>query len=171
MHAYLGDWLLWFVLAHVASAFAFVLVHGPSVYALVGLRREHEPARIGALLDLSQSAVGASWTSFGALALTGLVLAVVEHTWRAPWVWGSALLLAALALSMSLLAARPFNHAREALGLPWFDGKRQRARTGIVDPEALARAMASIRARAPWVIASGALGLAALVALMVMRPG
>lgn len=171
MHAYVGPALPWLVLAHVLGAFFFVLVHGASVYAMWQLRREREPARAAALLDLSSAATSASWNAFGALALSGLAVALAEHTWREPWVWGSALLLVAIALSMSILAARPFNHARHALGLKWFDGRRTQPETRIVDAAAFEAALARIRARVPLVMAIGVVGLALLVWMMVARPG
>lgn len=171
VHPYLGGALPTLVLLHVLAAFFFVLVHGPSVYAMWQLRRERDPVRAGALLDLSSAATGATWNAFGALALTGILVALAEHTWRLRWVWGSAVLFVAVSVSMSLLGARPMNHARGALGRKWFDGKRTQPETGIVDAPAFERATAMILARAPYVMIIGVGGLAGLVWLMVARPG
>lgn len=170
MHAWLAAALPALVLVHVVSAFAFALVHGPSVFALWSIRGERDPARLAALLDLSRRANGASWSTFMVLGLSGLALAFAEHTWREPWVWGSAVVLVLLTLSMSFLGAQPFNHMRGALGLEWFTGKGVEPATGVVDLAALEKAHAMVRVRGPWVTAVGLVGLALLVWLMVARP-
>lgn len=170
MHASLAQALPALVLVHVLSAFAFVLVHGPSVFALWALRRERDPARVAALLDASRAASSATWAASAAVGTTGLLLAAIQHAWRLSWVWGSIALFVLLAISMSLLGARPFNHARHALGLRWFDGSRSRAPTGVVDAAALEDALRMVRARAPALMATGLVGLAALVLLMVAKP-
>lgn len=159
------------VVLHVASAFAFVLVHGPSVFALWELRTAREPPRIATLLDMSGRANAATWIAFAALGLTGLLVAAAQHAWREPWVWGSIVLVVATTVLMSLLGARPFNHARGALGLRWFDGRRTRQATGVVDVAALDEAMHMVRARATALTIVGLAGLAGLVYLMVARPG
>lgn len=171
MHDILG-WvpLRWLVLLHVLAAFAFVLLHGPSAYAMARLLREREPARVAALLDMSGAATPASWAALAFLGLTGLLLASMEHVWSLPWAWGSVVVLLVASFSMSWLAARPFNHARGALGLRWFDGRRQQPATGVVDLAAFEAALAMVRARTPATLVLGTLGLVALVWLMVARP-
>lgn len=171
VHSWLGAWLAPLALLHMLAALLFALLHAPSVHAMWALRAESDPARVGTLLDRSRRASAGSWIAFALLALTGTLLAAAQHAWARPWAWGSAIALVAVSLPMSLLAARPFNHARDALGLRWFDGTRVREPTGRVDAEALAAALRSIRARAPATTALGAAGLAAIGWLMVVRPG
>lgn len=161
--------LRWLVFAHVLSAFAFLLVHGPSIFAMMLLRRERELARVQALLDMSRYASGLSWAAWGFVALTGGLLAFKEHTWSLPWVWGSLVVLVLVTGSMSPLAANAFNHARGAAGLPWFDGKRLHP-GGAPDPAALPGALDRIRRRAPLVLAIGTVGALALIWLMVYKP-
>lgn len=170
MHPWLAAALPALVLLHILCAFGFVLAHGPSAYAMWRLRVEREPPRAAALLDMSTAATAAGWATLALLGVTGALLASAEHTWGLAWVWGSAAVLVAVSLSMSLLAARPFNEARHALGLRWFDGKRQREATHVVDEPAFHDALRTIRARAPAVLGIGVAGLVALVWLMVDRP-
>lgn len=170
VHPWLGAWIPLLVLTHVLAAFLFVLLHGPSVLAMWRLRRERATARAAALLDMSGVASGASWAAVAFLVVSGAALASTEHVWAQAWVWASAVLLVVVSLSMSLLAARPFNEARHALGLRWFDGARRQPETGLVDEAAFARALAMIRVRAPAVMGIGIAGLTALVWLMVRRP-
>ena len=170
MHPYLGAWYQTLVLLHVVSAFLFVLVHGPSIAALWRLRVERELPAVRALLDMSRAWSGYSWMAWGFLAVTGSALASVRHGWRAPWVWGSVVVLVLVSGAMSPLAARAFNEARHAAGLPYFDGKgMQPARPP--DERALASALAVIRERSLAIAAIGFVGLALLVWLMVERPG
>lgn len=169
MHPWLAEHIRWLVVAHAMSAFAFVLVHGPSVAALMALRRERQLERVRALLSMSGSAAGWTWGAIMLLGISGLALAAAEHTWKLPWLWGSALVLFLVAFSMSPLAARAFNEARHAAGLPYFDG-RGVAPPGPVDHAALDVALRRIARRAPWIAAIGVVGLALLVWLMVARP-
>ena len=169
MHPWLATWIPALVLLHVLSAFAFVLLHGPSVVAMMLLRRERELGRVQLLLGLSRDAAGWSWAAWGVLTLTGALLALAEHTWTRPWVWGSAVVLVLITGAMSPLAARAFNEARHAAGLPYFDGRGiQPARPA--DPRALAAALDTIRARSVPVLLIGVVGLVALVWLMVAKP-
>lgn len=170
MHAWLAAWVPTLVVLHVLSAFAFVLVHGPSIAAMFALRHERELARVQALLEMSRRWSAYSWGAWVFLAGTGALLAFAGHRWGAPWVWGSAVVLVLVSGIMSPLAARRFNEARACAGLPWFDGKGVRP-PGIVQPEGLRKALADIRDVTPVVTAIGAVGLALLVGLMVLRPG
>jgi uncharacterized membrane protein len=159
----------WLVFLHVLSAFAFLLFHGPSIFAMMLLRRERDVAKVRALLEMSRYASGLSWASWAFLALTGALLTLIEHTWKLPWVWGSLLVLVFVTGVMSPLAASAFNHARGAVGLPWFDGKRMQP-AGPGDPAAVGPALDRIRARAPLVLAIGTAGALALVWLMSYKP-
>lgn len=170
MHAILGSAIPTLVLLHVLSAFAFVLLHGPSVAAMLMLRRERELARVQTILTMSRQASELSWTGWGALAITGGLLAFAQHTWGQPWLWGSIVVLVLVTGSMSPLAANAFNHAREAAGLPWFDGRHRRPACAP-EPAALTAALDRIRARTLPVMLIGVVGLAVLVWLMVARPG
>ena len=104
------------------------------------------------------------------LALTGALLATIEHTWSRPWVWGSVVVLGVVSGAMSPVAARAFNEVRSAAGLPWFDGKGMRAPQPL-DAAALERALAVVARRAWPTFAWGAAGAAVLVWLMTYRPG
>ena len=171
MHDHLG-WvpLRRLVFAHALAAFAFLLVHGPSIAAMLLLRRERDPGAVRAILDMSRNASGWAWAAWALLALTGGLLAAIEHAWRSTWVWGSVVVLVVVSGLMSPLAAHAFNEARGAAGLPWFDGKRVRP-GGEPDPAALDRALAVVRARTPATVALGVAGALALVWLMTYKPG
>lgn len=159
--------LRWLVFLHVASAMGLLLAHGGSATAMLRLRHENEVERVKALLELSGSTLALTWVALLALGLTGVLLMLIEHTWRLAWAWGSIIVLAALSASMSALGARPFNRMRHAAGLPWFDGRRRQA-GGAIDPEAVERERARLRPR--LLLALGLLGYALLLWLMMFRP-
>ena len=169
MHPYLGAYLRPIVLVHVLSAFAFVLLHGPSVFAMMMLRTERELAKVQTLLTISRRSSEMSWGAWSFLALSGLLLAAAEHTWTRPWVWGSILVMILLSGAMSAAAARAFNEARGAAGLPWFDGRGMRAPGPIVRAD-LDAALAKIRGRTPALMIGGVAGLGVLIWMMVTRP-
>lgn len=170
MDPYLAGALPWLVLTHVLSAFAFVLLHGPSVFAMFMLRSERELAKVQTLLMLSRRSSEISWAAWTLLGLSGLALAAAQHSWARLWVWGSIVVLVGVTFAMSAIASRPFNEARSAAGLPWFDGKRVHPPGPVVRAD-LDAALARIRARTPALTIIGVGGLALLVWMMLARPG
>lgn len=166
------DWLgfvsfRWLVLVHVAAAMGVLLAHGGSAAAILRLPKERDLERAKALLEMSQATVGLMWTAFALLALSGVVLMLVEHAWRLTWVWGSAIVLLLLSLGMSFLGTQPFNRLRHAAGLPHFDGKRMQP-GGAVDEPAFRREIA--RLKPGLVLALGLVGYGVILYLMVIRP-
>jgi hypothetical protein len=57
----------WVVFLHVLSALAFMLAHGSAAAVMFQVRAEREPARIHALLDLSQAV--SRWVAITSLLL------------------------------------------------------------------------------------------------------
>ena len=47
----------WWVLLHLVGVFVFLLSHGVSVGVLLRLRRERDPAKVAALLELSGTSI------------------------------------------------------------------------------------------------------------------
>lgn len=171
MHAWLG-WvpLRALILLHVLSAFAFLLAHGPSIAVMLRLRKERDPRVVSALLDTSRQWSQASWGAWAFLALTGALLASVEHAWGKPWVWGSVVVLVLVTGLMSPLAANVMNHARAAAGLRYFDGRRMHPGGEPLDQAALDAALEKVRARTWPVMILGVVGTVVLVWLMTWKP-
>ena len=59
----------WLVLLHILGAFGFVLAHGASTFAALGLRKERDLDRVRALLDLSNGSQGAAFISLLVMAV------------------------------------------------------------------------------------------------------
>lgn len=61
----------WIVFIHVTAAFLFVMGHGASMWTSDQIRRERDPARIRALLELSSRSLGLVYTALIALLIAG----------------------------------------------------------------------------------------------------
>lgn len=169
MHDVLGGVPLgWLVALHVLSAFGFVLVHGGSTFAALRLRHESDPARVRAVLELSGTSLAWMWVPLALLLASGALLAAVEHTWRAAWVWGSAVVFLALWGAMAALGGAPLRAMRRAAGYDFVRGKGL-----VLAREADVAELERLRAgfRAGLLAGVGFVGLAILAWLMVARPG
>lgn len=160
----------WLVFAHVVGAFGFLLSHG--VPALVSLRlgAESDRSRIGALLELSNSslAMAATWGSFLVMLVAGIAAGFIGRWWRAGWIWAAIGVLVVVSVAMSMLGSRYMNDLRRAVGLPWFDGRRQQpGGDPLADPE-LALLVGSRRPH--YVAAIGFGGTLILIWLMMFKP-
>ena len=62
----------WVVFVHVAAAFLFVMGHGASMWTSDQIRRERDPVRIRALLELSSRSLGLVYGSLLALLIAGI---------------------------------------------------------------------------------------------------
>jgi uncharacterized membrane protein len=152
----------WIRFLHIASAIAFVGVHGASIVVLYVIRNESDRARIEAILGFSAKTVVSMYISLGLVVGTGFWLGfVVPGFFSQPWYWLS---LATLALTTLLMwfVARPF-------------GKRVLAACEIrpsgiprVSDEELAQILRSQRTNVITFI--GVAGLGAILYLMVFKP-
>jgi len=152
---------------HVSAAFAFVLAHGVSVFVSLRLRDERDPARLGALLDLSLFAVRIATLMLILVTLTGILATFVGGLWGHPWIWASLGILVVLWAWMSIRGVRYFDQVRHALGKRGaYDRKKDSDPTP--NPGQLETLLAS--SRPVELTAVGLIGLAAIVWLMIAKP-
>ncbi len=159
-----GPLLFWI---HVGSAFAFVLAHGASVFVSLRLRRERDPARLGALLDLSLFAVRIATLMLIVVVVSGVLAAFVGGYWGRGWIWATIGILVVLWAWMSIRGVRYFDQIRHALGKR---GAYDRAKDPdpTANPEELERLLGSSR---PFELAAvGIIGLAVIIWLMIDKP-
>ncbi|HVL54151.1 MAG TPA: hypothetical protein VM344_07795 [Vitreimonas sp.] len=104
------------VFLHVASAFAFAAGHGVSVFVAFQLRREREPARMAALLDLSAASLAMAIVGLLVLLATGIATGIMGGFFGRGWIWLSLLLLIAIGGLMTPLGKNHFGRIREVVG-------------------------------------------------------
>ena len=165
----LTPYLPWLVFIHIVGAFGFVLSHGVSAFVAFRVRAERDPARIGALLDLSGISLGAMYTSLLVLVVAGVLAAVVGGYFNGKfWVWAAIITLLVVAGAMYPLATEHYTRLRRAIGQ-----KTQRDKPGDPLPAPLddAGLAALLDNRRPEAIAAvGGIGLIVLLWLMVIKP-
>jgi hypothetical protein len=110
----------WIVFTHVSALFVFLLAHGVSAGVAFRLRREQDPARIGALLEFSERALNVMFIALAVLVLSGVTAGFVGDWWGRGWIWAALLIILAIIVVMSLFGAHYYNRSRSALGLAYF---------------------------------------------------
>jgi hypothetical protein len=162
----------WWVFLHILGAFGFLLAHGVSVAMALALRREREPERIKALLDLSRVYIGVAYASLLVLLTGGIVSGFIGHWWGAGWIWTALVLLIALAVGMSWVGTSFYDRVRIAVGTEPVLGSRRKAWLADRPPAAApAELDALLTSNRPVLLAwMGVIGLAVILWLMVLKP-
>jgi hypothetical protein len=156
------------VYLHVASAFAFVMVHGVSAFAGFRIKAEADAERQRALLNLSAGTYGAMYASLGMTILTGVALGFGGGHWGSGWIWLALIVLVITAGVMSVFAMREYTPLRRALGLPYFANNRQQNPETPAAPEVIAGRLQAVRPMPLAVV--GIAGLAIILWLMLFKP-
>ena len=107
------------VFVHATTILLFFVAHGTSMAVAFALKRETDPARIRALLDLSRFSLGAPVV---VLIVTGLLTGILagfmgEH-WGSAWLWISIVLFVLVGGLMTPIATFRLRPIRAAAGMP-----------------------------------------------------
>jgi hypothetical protein len=157
------------VVLHVLSVFGFLFAHGASAAVMFKVRRECDPARIQALLDLSAGLGGTMAVTALLLFLTGLVAGFMGGLWGRGWIWASLALFVAISVVMSALGRPYLERVRRAIGVASLEDRRKKqAAPEPLPPAALATVLASGRPRLMAVVGLG--GLIVITWLMMVKP-
>lgn len=155
----------WWLFIHLVGVFGLLLAHGGSVAITFQLRRERDPDRIAALLQLSRSSLTAFYVSLAVLVTAGVVLGFMPGSdatwWGQGWVWTALVVLGGVTVAM-LLLARPYYRRVERVANALAGGSQ------AVSGHDLTRLLLSPR---PFLVAG--LGFGALLVilwLMVLKP-
>ena len=107
----------WIVFIHVAAVLLFFIAHGTSMAVGFRLKRERDPARIRALLDLSSWSLGV-WPSIAFIVgvVAGIAVGIMGGWFGQAWIWISLVLLALVAGLMTPMVAFRLNRVRAAAG-------------------------------------------------------
>jgi hypothetical protein len=151
----------WWVFLHIAGVFGFLVAHGVSVGVAFRLRREREPARIMALLDLSSSSITLMYVSILLLLTGGIVAGFVGDWWGQGWIWVSLGTLLAVIVAMYAVATTYYRRLRTIVGA-MTEGSR------AVTGDRLTEVLAGPR---PWILAViGFGGILFILYLMLFKP-
>lgn len=144
------------VFTHVASILLFFIAHGVSMAVAFRIKRETDPARVRAVLDLSSWAVG--WPMSVPVAIgffAGIAAGIMGGWFGQLWLWVSLVLFLAVTFAMTPLAAMRLTPIRTAAGVPPKVKKGQPPSPGAVDAAEMTRLIAAWQ---PWPIALLGLG-------------
>lgn len=151
----------WWVFVHILGVVGFLLAHGASVALTFQLRRERDPKKVGALIELSHSTVVAFYASTALLLLGGIVAGFVGGWWSRGWIWVSLVLLVISGIAMAAMASPFYGRVAKAARIEASGG-------APVPGQDLYVLLAS---RLPLVIAGiGFVTLILIVYLMVLKP-
>ena len=150
----------WLVFGHVTAVILAFAAHGVSAFAMFQVRKEHDRARLGAILDLSSSSLGIAGILLVVVVVLGIAAAVVGSQFSRFWPWAAIVIVVIAFGSMTPLAAIPMNRVRRALALPIAGDRTGESAGEGGSNEELAAALAGIKPELP-----AAIGIAAIVVL------
>ena len=151
----------WWVFLHISGVFAFLVAHGVSVGVAFRLRRERDPRRIMALLDLSSWSISLMYIGILLLLTGGIVAGFVGDWWGSGWIWISLGTLIVVIVAMYAVASGYYKRLRLIVGA-MADGSQ------AVSEEQLAGLLEGPR---PWILAViGFGGLLFILYLMLFKP-
>jgi hypothetical protein len=155
----MGDLQRWLLFVHLLAAFGFFLAHGASAAVVFRLHRERDPARVRALLELSQLANLPAMILGVILVAAGAWAGIELGAWTSGrlWLWTSVVVLVIIVVAMYALISRHYYPLRERLSAEPPLGAAELA-AALADPQPRLGA------------AIGLVGMVVLVWLMVFRP-
>ena len=163
------DWYPWIVTLHVLGAFLFVFGHGASAFAALRLRRERDPVRIGAMLEVSAASMWTMGIGWIVLLAAGIVATFMAGLWGTAWIWASLVIFIVLTGYMTPRAAAWTREVRHAIGAKAPYGEKKDAPDPTpASPEELDRILRSPRMFEVTLV--GGIGLSAIITLMVLKP-
>jgi len=141
----------WLKFIHLVGLAVFLFGHGITAGSALALRGRPGPVVSRALLNVSIRSNALAYPGLLLLIATGVWMAFLGSFWRSGWIWTSIGVLVVLFAVMGALSV-PYHRARDA------------KEDDVAVETSLARARPII---VSWV---GALGLLALIFLMVFKP-
>ena len=112
----------WLVLLHVLSVITFFLAHGAGAAMAFKMRKETNPERMRAMLDLSGSPLLVYMLSYLVMGITGITMVILLKLWTRGWVWVAIVAMLFVFLWMYRIS-RPYAKLRKLVGLPYIEGK------------------------------------------------
>jgi amino acid transporter len=113
------------IILHLISALILFMAHGISIGVALWLRRERQPERLRALLELSESSKMPVRVSLVVLLLSGIAGGFMLNWWRMGWIWVSLALLVLITVVMMRGVSPYFNKLRKATGAAYTEGRKR----------------------------------------------
>ena len=131
----------WIVFVHVVATLLFFLAHGTAMTVAFRLKRERDPERIRALLDLSSWSLGiVPSIAFAVGVIAGIAVGIWGDWFGQAWIWIALVLLVAVTGYMTPMVAARLNVIRTAAGTRSMNPfSKQPAAPPAQDPAELAR--------------------------------
>lgn len=154
------------VFIHAATILLFFIAHGTSMAVAFKLKKETDPSRVRALLELSRFSLGAPAIAFVIIGfLSGIAAGFMGDWWGTWWIWISLVLFVGVAGLMTPLATVRLGRIGAAAGMPR-TGKEPGP--GVEDPDEMRRL---IDAWSPLPVAGlGVTTFIVLLWLMLAKP-
>lgn len=162
--------LIWLRFVHILGAFLFLLAHGGSMMMAFRLRRESEPPRLQAVLELSGASYPLMGISLLVLLASGIVAGFVGNFWIRGWIWVSLGLLVAISVAMTPLGSLYYGRVRKAVGLPYFERMKEHPAGKPASKAEIAAVLDGALTRAIVLAVIGFVGLAVILWLMMFKP-
>lgn len=160
----------WMVYIHVLATFAFLITHGVSSVVALRLRTQRDPAIVRAWLELyaNGGVYGVLYGSLLVLLVSGTISGFMGDWWGRGWIWLSLVLLIAIIVTMFLIGSRHYSQIRKAVGMAWFDGRKEHP----AGEQAPAEEIEALLAKAPAITLAviGFGGIAVILWLMMFKP-
>lgn len=160
----------WLVYIHVLATFAFLLTHGVSSVVALRLRHQRDPALARAWLELyaSGGVVAVFYGSLLVLLVSGVISGFMGDWWGRGWIWLSLALLIGIMVAMFFIGSRNYSQVRKALGMAWFDGRKEHPAGEPASVEEIEALLANAPAITLALIGFG--GIAVILWLMMFKP-
>jgi hypothetical protein len=156
------------IFLHVLGVVVFALGHGASIAVVFRLRKERDPARMAAMLDVSSWSTTLMYIGLLLTIVPGVVLGFMGGFWGEWWLWVSIVLLVLVMGAMYGIASPAFSRLRFATGATMPESARRKV--AELGTEGVVEAMAtSWRPTALALI--GGVGLVVILWLMIAQPG
>ena len=161
----------WVVFVHVVGSVLFFIAHGTSMAVGFRLKRERDPARIRALLDLSSWSLGVA-PSIALIVgvLAGIAAGIMGGWFGQAWIWIALVLLVAVSGYMTPMVAARLNVIRTAAGTQSMNpfSKKPAVPPAAHDPVELERLIGAWNPVPAATIGLG--GLVLILFLMLFKP-
>ncbi|MBA2263396.1 MAG: DUF2269 family protein [Chloroflexi bacterium] len=152
---------------HATTILLFFVAHGVSMAVAFALKRETEPARVRALLDLSRFSLGLPVIVLVVVGLlSGILAGFMGGHWGRIWIWASLVIFVVIGGAMTPLASLRLQPIRTAAGMSSSGPRPVEAQPE--DPEKMRRLIAA------WnplpIAAMGLIGFIVILWLMLEQP-